>query len=304
MLGHSKKRGWTRRGFRGKSVVDFARNPLTTELGYCDELAGALRVAGRGSAARFREFSRKLPPPAGLPPTATLQLGCYTAGMWPPSDKTEELAGAKAGDDDAVNRLIERRHRDGVRRLVQMRLDQRIQRRLDVSDVVQDVMVEVHRRLHDYLAHPSMAFHLWLRQIAKDRVIDAHRRHRVSGKRSVDREQPLLGGTTDDRSTQDLAAQLWDPKSRPASAAIRRKIARRVEAAVAELGEQDFEIIAMRHYEQVLESGGRPALGFEPAASMRYLRAVRKLRAILGRRGDGGRRGVSPMSRRAKRDLS
>lgn len=206
--------------------------------------------------------------------------------MWPPSDKTEELlADAKAGDDDAVNRLIER-HRDGVRRLVQMRLDQRIQRRLDVSDVVQDVMVEAHRRLRDYLAHPSMAFHLWLRQIAKDRVIDAHRRHRVSGKRSVDREQPLLGGAADDRSTQDLAAQLWDPEITPASAAIQQEMARRVEAAVAELGEQDFEIIAMRHYEQLSNQEVAQALGLtEPAASMRYLRAVRKLRAILG--GDG-----------------
>ncbi len=206
--------------------------------------------------------------------------------MWPPSDKTEELlADAKAGDDDAVNRLIER-HRDGVRRLVQMRLDQRIQRRLDVSDVVQDVMVAAHRRLRDYLAHPSMAFHLWLRQIAKDRVIDAHRRHRVSGKRSVDREQPLLGGAADDRSTQDLAAQLWDPEITPASAAIQQEMARRVEAAVAELGEQDFEIIAMRHYEQLSNQEVAQALGLtEPAASMRYLRAVRKLRAILG--GDG-----------------
>ena len=37
-----------------------------------------------------------------------------------------------------------------------------------------------HRRLDDYLAARSaMPFHLWLRQIARDRMIDAHRRHRA-----------------------------------------------------------------------------------------------------------------------------
>src|SRR5262245_1042779 len=106
--------------------------------------------------------------------------------MWPNAEQTQELlAGAKQGDADAVNRLMER-HRDSLRRMVQLRLDQKIQRRVDVSDVVQDVLVEANRRLQDYIANPVMGFHLWLRQIAKDRIIDAHRRHRVSGKRSVD----------------------------------------------------------------------------------------------------------------------
>jgi RNA polymerase sigma-70 factor (ECF subfamily) len=31
-----------------------------------------------------------------------------------------------------------------------------------------------------------MPFHLWLRHMARDRVIDAHRRHRANAKRSVD----------------------------------------------------------------------------------------------------------------------
>ena len=98
--------------------------------------------------------------------------------MWPEHEKTQQLLdGAQAGDVDAVNRLMER-HRESVRRLVQMRLDQKIQRRVDVSDVVQDVMIEANRRLQTYLENPIMSFHLWIRQIAKDRIIDAHRRHR------------------------------------------------------------------------------------------------------------------------------
>ncbi len=111
--------------------------------------------------------------------------------MWPDSDKTHELLnGAREGNDLAVNRLLDR-HRRALRRMVELRLDQKIQGRIDVSDVVQDVLVEANRRLPQYLDNPVMSFHLWVRQIAKDRIIDAHRRHRGSAKRSVDREQSL-----------------------------------------------------------------------------------------------------------------
>ncbi|MBC8351795.1 MAG: sigma-70 family RNA polymerase sigma factor [Planctomycetes bacterium] len=202
--------------------------------------------------------------------------------MWPTDDKTEELLlGAKEGNDDAINRLIER-HRDAVLRMVQMRLDQKIRGRVAVSDVVQDVMIDASRRLQDYIANPVMPFHLWLRHIAKDRIIDAHRRHRGSQKRSVDREQGLAVPGADDHSTMDLAAHLCDGELTPAAAATQREMAKRVEAAITELGEQDGEIIIMRHYEQLSNQEVAQALDLsEPAASMRYLRAVRRLRKML-----------------------
>lgn len=204
--------------------------------------------------------------------------------MWPESEKTHELlAGAKDGNADAVNRLLER-HRDAVRRLVQMRLDARIQRRVDVSDVVQDVFVEANRRLSDYIQQSQqMPFHLWLRQIAKDRIIDAHRRHRGSARRSVDREQAITVPADMDRSSIELAAQIADRELTPAAAATQHEMAQRVEAAVAQLPDQDAEIIIMRHYEHLTNQEIAQALELtEPAASMRYLRAVRKLREVLG----------------------
>ena len=155
--------------------------------------------------------------------------------MWPDPNKTEKLlSDARRGDAHAVNRLLER-HRDAVRRLVQMRLDQKIQRRIDVSDVVQDVFVEANRRLREYLQAPVMPFHLWLRHIARDRIIDAHRRHRVSAKRSVDREQSLTPAGPPDRSTCELAAQLWDQQLTPAAAATQKELTQRVEEAISQL---------------------------------------------------------------------
>ncbi|MFM2095285.1 MAG: hypothetical protein RIS70_2409 [Planctomycetota bacterium] len=203
--------------------------------------------------------------------------------MWPAQEKTEDLLKeARAGQAEAVNRLLDR-HRDSLRRMVQMRLDVRIQRRVDVSDVVQDVLVEAHRRLAGYLKQPGLAFHLWLRQIAQDRIIDAHRRHRVSGKRSVDREQPLVVQTDAEKSAVELAAKIMDKGITPATAAAQREMAQVVERAMVQLEEQDHEIILLRHYEQLSNQEAAHVLGLtEPAASMRYLRAIRRLRAVLG----------------------
>jgi RNA polymerase sigma-70 factor (ECF subfamily) len=205
-----------------------------------------------------------------------------TKSIWPDGDQTQELLfGAKAGDNEAVDKLLDR-HRDSLRRMIGMRLDQKILRRIDVSDVVQDVLIEANRRLQDYLANPVMAFHLWIRQIAKDRIIDAHRRHRVSGKRSVDREQPLAANPAFDQSTIELAAQLSDRELTPAAAATQKELAIRIQNAIELLDERDQEVVLMRHFEQLSNQDIAQALGLtEPAASMRYLRALKRLRKLL-----------------------
>lgn len=202
--------------------------------------------------------------------------------MWPESDKTQELLEqAKEGDDQAINHLMER-HRNALRHLVRMRLDRKIQRRVDVSDVVQDVLIEANRRLSTYLENPVMPFHLWIRHIARDRIIDAHRRHRGSAKRSVDREQAMVIPGGFDKSSIILAAQLVDGEKTPAAQTMEKELARRVEESIAELDDLDAEVIVMRHYEQLSNQEIAQALELsEPAASMRYLRAVRRLRDLM-----------------------
>lgn len=202
--------------------------------------------------------------------------------MWPDSSQTQELlAQARQGDAAAVNALLER-HRAALRRMVDLRMDRALSRRVDASDIVQDVMVEANRRLKDYLADPAMPFHLWLRHMAKDRLIDAHRRHRVSQRRSLDREQPLVAGPDLDRSTLELAAQLCDDELTPAAAATWHELQRRFQQAVEALDEQDREIVLMRHFEELSNQEVAQALDLSgAAASMRYLRAMRRLRTLL-----------------------
>jgi RNA polymerase sigma-70 factor, ECF subfamily len=202
--------------------------------------------------------------------------------MWPDTHDTQHLLQlAREGDEAAVDRLLAR-HRSAVRRMIQLRMDPALGRRIDASDIVQEVLVEAHRRLRAYLKNPVMPFHLWLRQMARDRLIDAHRRHRKAARRSLDREQPLDIHLPRDRSTRNLALQLSDQALTPAGAATWRELKRRFESACRTLDPQDQEVVLMRHFEQLSNSETALALGISPqAASMRHLRAMRRLRELL-----------------------
>ena len=202
--------------------------------------------------------------------------------MQPNSPETQVLLErAQQGDAAAVADLLAR-EREPLRRMIDLRLDPRVAGRVDASDVVQEVLLEVHGRLADYLKNPAMPFHLWLRHIARDHLIDAHRRHRVAQRRAVDRERPLVPAGLADHSSVQFAAQFIDQELTPASAAIRHEMERKLHAALADLDEDERDVILMRHFEQLSNQDVAALLGLtEAAASMRHLRAVRRLRSLL-----------------------
>jgi len=200
--------------------------------------------------------------------------------IWPEHEQTRELVRAAGTGDLAARNALMERHRAALRRLVQFRLDRRLAGRVDASDVVQDVLLEANRRLQDYLTDPQMPFHLWLRHLARDRMIDLHRRHHAL-RRTVDREQPLHG-RFGDQSSLDLAAQLPDQELTPAAATIRKELEQRFLEALDHLSDADREMIVMRHVEHLGNSEAAATLNLsEAAAGMRYLRAIRRLKAVL-----------------------
>lgn len=202
--------------------------------------------------------------------------------MWPDADTTQDLLSlARQGDGAAVERLLAR-HRAALRRMIDLRLDPALRRRVDASDIVQDVLVDANRRLEAYLADPAMPFHLWLHHMAKDRIIDAHRRHRQAARRSMDREQPLAGPGDASRS-RAVGPVIVDPAPTPAADAAWRELEGRFAAAVEQLDDNDREIVLLRHFEQLSNADAAELLKLSPpAASMRYIRAMRRLRGLLG----------------------
>lgn len=215
--------------------------------------------------------------------------------MWPEPTETQELMqGAGRGEPAAVNALLDR-HREALRHMVRSRLDQRLARRVDASDVVQDVLLEASTRLADYLRDPKLPFPIWLREMARDRIIDLHRRHRVAARRSLDKEQPLSPANFGDRSSLELAGQLRDPELTPAANALRRELHERFLDALDRMDEEDREILVIRHVEQLSNSEAAKILGLSaPAAGMRHLRALRRMREILGESSGESSAGPGP----------
>src|SRR6187431_1010926 len=163
--------------------------------------------------------------------------------MWPSPDSTKRLLDdAKTGESAAVDRLLGE-FREPLRKVIGLRLDPVLARRVDASDIVQDVLLEANQRLIEYLKNPAMPFHLWLRHLAQDRIIDTHRRHRLAQRRSVDREQAIARPAWADESSASLVAHLIDTERTPTSEAIQHELQRRLADAVNKLSDDDREIV-------------------------------------------------------------
>ena len=187
------------------------------------------------------------------------------------------------GEAEAGDQLL-CQHRDELWRQIELRLDRRLRRRVDPSDVVQEAQLEALRRLPDYLRRRPMPVRLWLRKIAHERLIMAHRRHAVAGCRSIGHNIALPT-----RSSAVLGQQLLARGSSPSQGLRGQELAGRVRQAVAELSDADREMILMRNFEQLTNQQAAAVLGIDPAtASQRYGRALIRLRAILAGLGVTG----------------
>jgi RNA polymerase sigma-70 factor (ECF subfamily) len=191
------------------------------------------------------------------------------------------LERARAGDADALAEIFAR-HRDRLRRMVELRLDRRLQARLDPSDVIQDAYLEVAQRLETYLREPNLPLFLWLRLVVGEQLINLHRHHLGTQMRDAGVEVSLYRGALPEASSAALAAQLLGKHTSPTQAAVRAERLLRVQEALNSLDPLDREIISLRHFEQLSRAESAQALGIEEsAASKRYIRALKRLKSIL-----------------------
>src|SRR5215467_1742920 len=130
------------------------------------------------------------------------------------TDTVELLERARQGDGQALNDIFSR-HRDRLCRMVDMRLDRRVQARIDASDVVQDAYLDVVNRLDDYLQDPHLPLFLWLRLVVGERLLKLHRHHLGTQMRDAGREVSLYRGALPPASSAALAAQLMGRHTSP-----------------------------------------------------------------------------------------
>jgi RNA polymerase sigma-70 factor, ECF subfamily len=188
---------------------------------------------------------------------------------------------ARAGDRAALNELLAR-HRSRLRRMVDLRLDRRLQARIDASDVIQDAYVEVARRLDEYLNEPSYPLFLWLRLIVGERLLKLHRHHLGTQMRDAGMEVSIYRGALPEASSAALAAQLLGRHTSPTQAAVRAERMIRLQEALNTLDAMDREVLSLRHFEELSLAETALSLGIEEsAAAKRYIRALKRLKATL-----------------------
>jgi RNA polymerase sigma-70 factor (ECF subfamily) len=193
------------------------------------------------------------------------------------------LERARAGEREALNEIFTR-HRERLRRMVDMRLDRRLQARVDASDVIQDGYADAMARLDEYLREPRIPLFLWLRLIVGERLLKVHRYHIGAQMRNAGREVSLYRGALPAASSAALAAQLLGKHTSPTQAAVRAERLLRLQEALNTLDPLDREILSLRHFEELTSAETAQVLEIkEEAAAKRYLRALKRLKDILGR---------------------
>lgn len=188
---------------------------------------------------------------------------------------------ARAGDASALNAIFTR-HRARLRRMVDIRLDRRLQARVDASDVIQDAYLEVAQRLDEYLRDPKLPLFLWLRLVVGQRLMKLHRLHLGTQLRDVGREVSLYREALPAASSAALAAQLLGKHTSPTQAVIRAERMLRLQEALNTLDPIDREVLSLRHFEELTRAETAQVLGItEGAAAKRYVRALKRLTDLL-----------------------
>ena len=193
----------------------------------------------------------------------------------------ELIRRAGEGDATGLDGLLER-YRPRLRRMIKLRLDRRLQGRVDASDVIQEAYLEVSRKLAEYLRDPSMPFFLWLRLVTGQKLALVHRKHLGVQARDAGREISLYRGALPKATSAALAARLIGKHTSPSQAAARAELKIRLQEALNTMDPIDREVLVLRHFEMLSNEETARVLNLKTsAASNRHLRALKRLKNAL-----------------------
>jgi RNA polymerase sigma-70 factor (ECF subfamily) len=195
-----------------------------------------------------------------------------------PGDPIETLRG---GDRRALAALFEQ-YCDRLRRMVELRLDPRLQGRLDASDLVQEAFLDIAADLDAYLDDHKLPPLLRLRLHVGRRLTTLHRRHLGTRMRDAGREISIYHGALPKASSAVLASMFLGRHSSPTQAAQRAERMLRVQEAQDSLDPVDREVLALRHFGHLSRTEAALVLGItQEAGSKRYFRALKRLKDAL-----------------------
>ncbi len=194
--------------------------------------------------------------------------------------------------NELINRVVQGDHaaladlfslyRPRLWRLVAFRLHPQLQGRIDADDVLQDAWLRAIDRIESFLRDAATSPFLWFRTIVSQTLVDLHRFHMGAQKRSAAREFSINRGWSNESTSSSMSFHLQQPTKSPSSTLGRAEQARQLETALQGMNENDREVLALRHFEELSNSETARVLNMtEQAASARYIRALARLKQVL-----------------------
>ncbi|HEY3966094.1 MAG TPA: sigma-70 family RNA polymerase sigma factor [Planctomycetaceae bacterium] len=148
---------------------------------------------------------------------------------------------ARRGDSAALGELLDK-HRDQLRALAERDLSDRLRRRVDASDIVQQTFLIAQRCFEQFRGESDPELTAWLRQILSQNVQEAVRRNVQAQNRTVTQEVSLQSaGTTG--LPFDAAGN--DPT--PSRLAVRSEAAAGLLAALDSLPDDQRQAVRLKH---------------------------------------------------------
>lgn len=198
------------------------------------------------------------------------------------AETTQLLARAAEGDGRATD-LLFARYLPRIKSSIRRRLRPQVKPRFDASDIVQEAHHTARCQLADYLERRPMPFGLWLFKTAYRRLVEYQRIHIRAARRSVDRELPLP-----DESSMQLAQLLIETSGSPADVAVRQERGRVVRHCLAQLAENDREILLLRIFDGLKNAEVAVLLELpSETTKKRFMRALTRMKQLLRAAGFG-----------------
>jgi RNA polymerase sigma-70 factor (ECF subfamily) len=163
---------------------------------------------------------------------------------------TELMAKARAGETDALGELCAL-YRNYLRMVVRSGLGPRLRERVELSDVVQEALVEVVRQFPQFTGQNEAALVGWLRRLVGQKLADLGRYHsrakRSAGGSDVPLDAPAEGGGGADGEHPVGGGRLLDvlalSQTSPSEAASKRELVVLLADALDALGAPEAEVL-------------------------------------------------------------
>jgi RNA polymerase sigma-70 factor (ECF subfamily) len=165
--------------------------------------------------------------------------------------------------------------------LAALELDPRFRAKDDVSDIVQQTLLEAHRDLAHFRGTSEPELAGWLKVIVKRNVVNVARRYR-SGKRDIRLEQSARERI--ERSSDNLLKSLQADVSSPSEQLHREERATKLSLALSTLPELEREAVVLKHLHcKTLAEIGRQLERPVDAVAGLLKRGLKKLRTHFQR---------------------